>query len=153
MMDKYESTIQRINQRIDYHSQQAINARNWHMFFNILSSVLSGLSILLVSIFTANDFRTLDITITSGCFSFVVAAISKIDYTYSFQKIQVQNEDTANDLVLLREDYENMKFEEFDLYTFNKLESRYNYIMSRANSFYFVCECFESPCFNKYISY
>ena len=92
----------------DYHTIHAANSLQLWNFLVILNSALSSLSILALTIETLLNTSNIVIGITGGSFTFLIAVITKIQWSYNFNCLNILHGQLSDDYKELIEEFEGL---------------------------------------------
>ena len=99
-----------------YHRQQASYANNWFQLISLTSVVITALQALVMTLETVYNTDNVSVTVTGAVFAFVLAIFNRINTSFQFNVVSVQNHYIADSFVELQKLFEMLDEEDQALY-------------------------------------
>ena len=149
---KTKEYIDKCDERIEFHNNNAKNSTMWNNFLNTSNIMLSGLNIFVLSILTVVGAGSIPITVCASTFSLLLMIGQKIKDDYSFKSLSYlhySSVDSYSELkqtfIILLNDIEKHKFNEAD---FDNLLIKYEGILAKSHHQTIkdckICCCFKT---------
>lgn len=91
-----EIYIQKCRDKVKFHTEQSSYCRSWNIWINLLSSIISGVQVIVMIVMSIENLTSQQIAIVGACFGLTTLVISRIRESYSFLELSAINDNISD---------------------------------------------------------
>lgn len=133
--EEIEESLKSCSDRYNHHKKNATNAKKWFYSINYIISGLSGINLIVNSIFPIIRSDPLTIAITNGSFSFIILILNKVSSDFQFFSLYhlhtIASDEYLNLQKEFKEVYNDYNNDIFSTYDFEKCGTKLLYLLNK----------------------
>lgn len=126
--EEIEESLKLCIEKYDFHKDNAGHAKKWYYSINYCISALSGINLVVNSVFPIVRSDPLTVAITNGSFSFVILLLNKISSDFQFFSLYTAHTLASDDYLNLQKEFKNIQTDYntdvFNSYEFEKAQTK-----------------------------